>query len=102
MYFGTVDFQANADAEGIELPPRFMILFGAPGPGGKAMAEAVTLGLDGFCQKFLIWQDENGVTHLSFNDRIALAKRQDVTVPLALRVINYRLTSLFEEALAQP
>lgn len=99
MYFGTVDFQANGKEIGIDLPPSYMILFGGPGPGGKAMAKATTLGLDGFCQKFLIWQDENGVTHLSFNDLIALARRQGVPVPLVLRVIDFRLNSVFEGAL---
>ncbi len=99
MYFGTVDFQENANALGIDLMPSFMILFGAPGPGGKAMAAAPTLGLDGFCQKLLIWQDEEGITRLSFNDLIALAHRQQVTIPVALRVINLRLANVFEKAL---
>ncbi len=100
VYFGEVDFQENAREQGIELPPSYMILFGGPGPGGKAMAGSPTLGLDGFCQKFLIWQDEQGQVHLSFNDLIALARRQDVDVALALRVINFRLNSVFDEALA--
>lgn len=100
LYFGEVDFQANARQQGAEVLPSYMILFGAPGPGGKAMAEAPTLGLDGFCQKFLIWQDEAGVTFLSFNDLLALAKRQGLSIPLALRVIDFRLKAVFEEALA--
>ena len=56
MHFGTVDFQANARELGVEIAPSYLILFGGPGPGGKAMADAPTLGLDGFCQKFLIWR----------------------------------------------
>ena len=99
MYFGTVDFRANAREVGIKLLPSYMILFGGPGPGGKAMSDAPTLGLDGFCQKFLIWQDENGATHLSFNNLLALARRQQVSVPLVLRVVDFRLNSVFEEAL---
>ncbi len=99
MYFGTVDFQANGKEVGIDLQPSYMILFGGPGPGGRAMAKAPTLGLDGFCQKFLIWQDENGVTHLSFNDLIALARRQGLSIPPVLRVIDFRLNSVFTEAL---
>ena len=100
MYFGMVDFQANAREKGIELLPSYMILFGGPGPGGTAMARAPTLGLDGFCQKFLIWQDEKGVTRLSFNDLLALARRQEASIPLVLRVIDYRLNSVFEDALS--
>ncbi|MEH6587367.1 MAG: DUF302 domain-containing protein [Halioglobus sp.] len=98
--FGSVDFQANAKSLGIDLPHSHMILFGGPGPGGKAMADAVTLGLDGFCQKFLIWEDSNGQINLSFNDLLALADRQEVPKRLALRVINYRLNSVFSEALS--
>lgn len=99
MYFGAVDFQANARGRGIELLPSYMILFGGPGPGGKAMAGAPTLGLDGFCQKFLIWQDKDGVTRLSFNDLLALARRQGVSIPPVLRVVDFRLNSVFGKAL---
>lgn len=98
--FGVVDFQANGAAAGIALRPTTLILFGGPGPGGKAMADAVTLGLDGFCQKFLVWEDEQGVVHLSFNDLLVLADRQQVPKRLPLRVVNFRLNSVFSEALA--
>ena len=100
MHFGTVDFQANASALGIEIAPAYLILFGGPGPGGKAMANAPTLGLDGFCQKFLIWEDASGRIKLSFNDLPALADRQGVKKSIALRVINYRLKKTFSDALA--
>ena len=99
MYFGTVDFQANAREVGIELLPSYMILFGGPGPGGKVMSSAPTLGLDGFCQKFLVWQDSDGVTRLSFNDLLALARRHQVSIPIVLRIVDFRLGNVFEEAL---
>jgi len=100
VHFGVVDFQADAKEQGIDIPPSYMILFGAPGPGGKAMADAPTLGLDGFCQKFLLWQDEEGQTYLSFNDLMALVERQDAGKSVALRVINFRLNKTFGDALA--
>lgn len=100
MHFGAVDFQANARKLGVEIPPSYLILFGGPGPGGKAMVKAPTLGLDGFCQKFLIWEDASGQVRLSFNDLLALADRQAVKKALALRVINYRLEKTFGDALA--
>ncbi|MGI9221740.1 MAG: DUF302 domain-containing protein [Woeseiaceae bacterium] len=100
MHFGQVNFQATAAEHGIDLAPSYMILFGGPGPGGKAMANAPTLGLDGFCQKFLIWQDSKGDTFLSFNDLLALAERQDASKSIALRVINRRLNKTFSAALA--
>ncbi len=100
MHFGVVDFQQNAQRLGVEIHPSHLILFGGPGPGGKAMAGSPTLGLDGFCQKFLIWQDDNGAVHLSFNDLLALAKRPQVPIAPALRVIDFRLGKVFGDALA--
>lgn len=100
VHFGTVDFQANARDLGIAIAPAYMILFGGPAPGGKAMAKAPTLGLDGFCQKFLVWEDSTGRINLSFNDLLSLAERQGVKKSLALRFINYRLAKTFGDALA--
>lgn len=100
MHFGQVDFQATAAEQEIDIAPSYMILFGGPGPGGKAMVDAPTLGLDGFCQKFLIWQDSKGDTFLSFNDLLALAERQGASKSIALRVINRRLSKTFSDALA--
>lgn len=97
--FGVVDFAARSKKAGVDLDPLRLILFGAPGPGGKAMASAPTLGLDAFCQKMLIWQDESGNVHVSFNDLLALAERQGVSGGLPLRVINRRLKETFSTAL---
>ena len=62
------------------------------------MAEAPTLGLDAFCQKLLVWEDQDGVVRISFNDLLALADRQGVKVNPALRLINFRLNREFEGA----
>jgi uncharacterized protein (DUF302 family) len=63
------------------------------------MADAPTLGLDAFCQKLLVWEDESGAVQVSFNDLLAIAERQDVPKAVALRVINRRLGSTFSGAL---
>jgi uncharacterized protein (DUF302 family) len=99
--FGEVDFAARSKTHGVELRPLKLILFGGPGPGGKAMASAPTLGLDAFCQKVLIWQDENGTVHVTFNDLLALAERQGVSTGLPLRIINRRIRETFSAALKQ-
>lgn len=65
------------------------------------MGSAPTLGLDAFCQKFLLWKDAKGAVHLSYSDLGALAKRQGVSNSLALRVIDFRLGRTFEPALAE-
>ena len=96
---GKVDFQERAKDVGIELRPARLLLFGAPAPGAKAMADAPTLGLDAFCQKLLVWEDQAGVVQVSFNDLLAIAERQGVGKSVALRVINRRLKSTFSGAL---
>ena len=77
--FGEVDFAMRAKTRGVEIRPLKLILFGGPGLGGRAMASAPTLGLDAFCQKLLIWQDEKGMVHVTFNDLLAHAERQGVS-----------------------
>ena len=99
--FGRVDFAARSAKYGVVLQPTLLILFGGPGPGGKAMGSAPTLGLDAFCQKLLIWQDASGTVHVTFNDLLALADRQKVSGGIPLRLINRRLKETFSKALEQ-
>jgi uncharacterized protein (DUF302 family) len=99
--FGRVDFAARSKKHGVALQPTVLILFGGPGPGGKAMGSAPTLGLDAFCQKLLIWQDAGGTVRVTFNDLLALAERQKVSGGIPLRLINHRLKETFSTALGQ-
>jgi uncharacterized protein (DUF302 family) len=101
VHFATVDFTERARAQGVVLPPLRLILFGAPGPGGQAMREAPTLGLDAFCQKLLILEDANGAVQVIFNDLLALAERQQVPAGIPLRVVNRRINKTFSDALEQ-
>jgi uncharacterized protein (DUF302 family) len=98
VWFGEIDFQAQAAEFGIAVSPGRLLLFGAPGPGGKVMAAAPTLGLDAFCPKLLIWQGADGRVRVSFNDLLALAERQGVGLNIPLRVVDSRLSSTFEAA----
>ena len=97
--FGSVDFATRSAKYGVVLQPTVLILFGGPGPGGKAMESAPTLGLDAFCQKLLIWQDTSGTVHVTFNDLLSLADRQKVSGGIPLRLINRRLKETFSAAL---
>lgn len=98
LTFGVVDFQDRSQDIGMMIRPATLFLFGAPGPGAKAMSEAPTLGLDAFCQKMLVWEDREGAVHVSWNHLPALAERQGVGVNLPLRVITKRMNDLFEGA----
>ncbi len=101
VMFGSIDFAERSKSCGVNLSPLRLILFGGPGPGGRAMKSAPTLGLDAFCQKLLIWQDNGGKVHVTFNDLLALATRQQVSGGLALKVINNRIKKLFTDTLKQ-
>ena len=99
VWFGEVDFRARAKSQGVETGAAVLLLFGAPAPGAKAMSQAPTLGLDAFCQKLLVWEDDDGAVKVSFNDLLALAERHNVEKNIALRVVNRRLKSTFGGAL---
>jgi len=95
VIFDTIDYQAKAKMQGVDINKTTLIMFGAPKPGGQSMDGSQTLGLDAFPQKFLVWQDEQG-THVSYNELTAMADRQNVHKTISLRVIQYRLNSTFE------
>jgi uncharacterized protein (DUF302 family) len=99
IIFGSIDFQAQVQDFGVGIPPTKLILFGGPCPGAKAMRNAPTLGLDAFCQKLLVWEDDQQAVHLSYNDLLRVAERQDVNKSLPLRVINFRINRTFSGAL---
>jgi uncharacterized protein (DUF302 family) len=99
VVFGELDFAARSKKWGVDLEPTELILWGSPGPGGKAMASAPTLGLDAFCQKLLILQDADGTARVIFNDLTALAERQQVSGGIPLRLINRRIQKTFTDAL---
>ncbi len=99
VLFAAIDFTKRAKKYDLNLTPIHLILFGAPGPGGKAMSISPILGLDAFCQKMLIWQDTTGTVHVTFNDLLVLAEHQKVPWGIPLRVINYRIKKTFSEAL---
>ena len=99
VWFGEIDFDQRARDVGRSIEPAQLLLFGGPGPGGRAMSSAPSLGLDAFCQKVLVLQDPNGKVRVIMNDLLALAERHNVRKSLALRVINRRIRATFSNAL---
>ena len=100
VWFGDVDFQSDAAELGITLRPSTMLLFGGPGPGGMAMSEYPRLGLDAFCQKLLVLEDEQGAVMLHFNDIVALAELHYGSSNKPQAVINQRLLATLTGAVA--
>lgn len=41
-----------------------------------------------FRQKLLVWEDGRGQVHLTYNDLLAVAERQNVPKSIALRVVD--------------
>lgn len=74
IWFGDIDYRDQAASLGVELPAVTLLLFGAPGPGGKAMAERPRMGLDAFCQKVLVRQMPSGQIEVLFNEMPALSR----------------------------
>lgn len=100
IVFAELDFAARSREHGVELPPTTLILFGAPAPGGRCMQDEPQLGLDAFCQKLLVWEDDAGVVHASFNDLLVLAEREGLDANLALGHVNGRVRDTLEASLA--
>lgn len=100
VLFSEIRFETGNDSAQ-PTSPVTLILFGGPGPGGRAMADATLLGLDAFCQKLLIREDSEGQVVVRFNDLTWIAARQGIPVSPVLQAINTRLINTFQEGLAR-
>ena len=69
----TVDHQESAASAGFALRPTRLVAFGNPKLGTPLMQERPTAGID-LPIKFLVWEDEDGVTQVTTNG-IELARR---------------------------
>lgn len=72
-----LDHQANAANVGLELRPTKIIIFGNPNLGSPLMQNKQTVGLD-LPQKMLVWEDENAVVKVSYNDPFYLQQRYNL------------------------
>ena len=100
VWFGEIDFRDKARAFDIDLPQATLLLFGGPAPGGVAMREFPAIGLDAFCQKLLVYQDETGAVQVIYNDIAALAQLHYGRAAPPHHGLNQRLTATFRAALA--
>ncbi|CUK03880.1 hypothetical protein RUE5091_02558 [Ruegeria denitrificans] len=99
VWFGEVDFAAEASHLGVELPDAVLLLFGGPAPGGVAMAGFPAIGLDAFCQKLLVYPNEEGGSVVIFNDIAALAELNYGSSAEPHHGLNKRLTATFRTAI---
>ena len=73
-----VDHQANAQSVNMTLRPTRLIIFGNPELGTPLMRSSQTTGID-LPQKFLVWQDADGSTKISYNSPDYLKLRHDIS-----------------------
>ena len=99
VWFGEIDFTAEAATQDAELPEAVLLLFGGPGPGGVAMAEFPAIGLDAFCQKLLVYAGNDGGSVVIFNDIAAFAELHYGSSGKPHHALNERLTATFQKAL---
>jgi len=98
VWFGEIDYRAEAVRLGEILPALRLLLFGAPGPGGKAMANHPRMGLDAFCQKVLVYEAPEGPVEVLFNDMASFAQWHHGDSALPHKVISRRMRATLGDA----
>ncbi len=75
--FAKIDHAAGASSVGMTLPPTQLLIFGKPKGGTALMQSARSVGID-LPLKYLVWQDVDGKTQVSWNDPAWSAKRHGI------------------------
>jgi uncharacterized protein (DUF302 family) len=75
--FTHIDHAAGAANAGLSLRPTDLLIFGTAKAGTPLMESAQSLAVD-LPLRALVWQDENGVTWLSYNQPAWLGRRHGV------------------------
>ncbi len=94
-----VDHSKAAASVGLTLQPTEVAIFGNPHAGTPLMQTAQTIGID-LPLRALVWQDDSGVTRLSYNDPQWLAARHGVVAgnEAALRAMRDFLAAVARAA----
>ena len=101
-WFADIDYQKDASAIDVTIRPTTLLLFGGPAPGGKAMMTSPKIGLDAFCQKLLVYENEIGEVWVVYNDIVAFANLYYQTATKPQNMINQRLKMTFTKAVTNP
>lgn len=75
--FSEIDHGQNAVTAGLALGPTLLLIFGNPRGGTPLMQLSRTAAID-LPFKALVWQDDDGVTWLTYNDPQWLAERHKI------------------------
>ncbi len=72
-----IDYPAESGGSGNSLRPTTLMVFGRPQVGTQLMQASQEIGID-LPQKFLVWEDKDGQTHITWNDPFFIAQRAGV------------------------
>ena len=74
----TLEHDVNAASVGLDLRPTKLIVFGNPALGTPLMQQSRTVGID-LPQKFLVFEDADGLVHIAYNDPFIVARRHGIS-----------------------
>jgi uncharacterized protein (DUF302 family) len=97
--FAHIDHAAGAAAAGLSLRPTDLLIFGNAKGGTPLMQQVQTIGID-LPLKALVWQDETGVTQLSYNDPAWIVQRHglDDTAKATVNAMSQALRAISSKA----
>lgn len=95
--FAQIDHAAGAKEVGMSLRPTDLLIFGSPKGGTPLMQFVQTIGID-LPLKALVWQDEAGVTWVSYNTPAWSAERHRANAPEAVRAMSAAIEAVVSAA----
>ncbi|MHC2462455.1 DUF302 domain-containing protein [Bradyrhizobium embrapense] len=98
--FAEIDHTAGAKEVGMSLRPTDLLIFGSPKGGTPLMQSVQTVGIE-LPLKALVWQDEAGVTWVSYNAPAWSAERHHANAPEAVRAMSAGIEAVVSAAASE-
>src|SRR5580698_222545 len=95
--FARIDHAAGAAEAGLSLRPTLLLVFGNAKAGTPLMQQDQTTGID-LPLKFLVWQDEAGMTQISYNRPEWIGERHDIANMPVLEAMESILNNIAKTA----
>jgi uncharacterized protein (DUF302 family) len=98
--FAHIDHAAAAVEAGLPLRPTDLLIFGSPKGGTPVMQSVQIAGID-LPLKALVWQDEAGITWLSYNTPTWIAERHGADAQAAIRGMTEAIEAIAATATSE-
>lgn len=99
--FAHIDHAAGANEAGLPLRPTDLLIFGSPKGGTPMMQSVQTAGID-LPLKALVWQDEAGITWLSYNTPAWIAGRHGAGAQAVVHGMTLAIDAIAVAATSAP